>query len=100
MQVVTIALTTVPTMVTVLIGILINNHRLGDMNMSIHRRIDDVKDTLRAEMARNHSEMLMKFAELDQRVTSLETRLDRVETRLDRLETRLDHIEHSLGIKG
>jgi hypothetical protein len=74
-QMFTIALSTVPTMVVVLVGILISNVRLGD-----------VRDLLRAEMKaveagieKNHSEMLHRFAELD---------------------TRLSRIENGLGMRG
>jgi hypothetical protein len=55
-------------MVVVLVGILISNVRLGD-----------VRDLLRAEMDKNHSEMLHRFAELD---------------------TRLSRIENGLGMRG
>ena len=74
-QMFTIALSTVPTMVVVLVGILISNVRLGD-----------VRDLLRAEMKtveasieKNQSEMLHRFAELD---------------------TRLSRIENGLGMRG
>ena len=74
-QMFTIALSTVPTMIVVLVGILISNVRLGD-----------VRDLLRAEMKtveahieKNHSEMLHRFAELD---------------------TRLSRIENGLGMRG
>jgi len=63
-QMFTIALSTVPTMVVVLVGILISNVRLGD-----------VRDLLRAEMDKNHSEMLHRFAELDTRLTRIENGL-------------------------
>ena len=60
----TIALSTVPTMVVVLVDILSSNVRLGD-----------VRDLLRAEMDKNHSEMLNRFAELDARLTRIENGL-------------------------
>lgn len=62
-QLLTIAFATVPTFTVVLVGILLNNHRLND-----------VRDLLRAEMAKNHSELLSKFAELDRRLSALEAR--------------------------
>ena len=46
-QLLSVTLTTVPTMIVVLIGILLNNSRLND-----------VKEVLRAEMDKNQSEML------------------------------------------
>ena len=70
-QLLSIALSTVPTMVVVLTGILISNVRLGD-----------VRDLLRAEMKvleavmeKNQSEMLHRFAELDTRLTRIENGL-------------------------
>jgi len=60
----TVALTTVPTMIFILIGILINNPRLSD-----------VKETLRADMDKNHSEMLHRFGDLDGRLIRIENGL-------------------------
>ncbi|HVO96670.1 MAG TPA: hypothetical protein VMT15_01320 [Bryobacteraceae bacterium] len=77
-QLLSVALTTVPTMVVVLIGILINNARLND----VHSRLGDVKETLRAEMKaveanmeKNHSEMLHRFGDLDTRLSRIENSL-------------------------
>jgi len=51
-QILTIALATVPTMITVLIGILINSSRLSDLRSymdvrfnSVDRRFDEMKET-------------------------------------------------------
>jgi len=70
-QFLTVALTTVPTMIVILIGILINNARLTD-----------VKETLRAEVRvveanieENHSEMLHCVGDLDTRLTRIENGL-------------------------
>ena len=65
-QILTIALSTVPTMLTVLAGILINNARLNDMNArvadlrahvdsrfdGVDRRFDEMKDLWRSELHR------------------------------------------------
>ena len=65
-QILTIALRTVPTMLTVLVGILINNARLGDLNVRIgelrshvdsrfdevDRRFGEMKDLWRSELHR------------------------------------------------
>lgn len=71
-QTLTIALANFPTAVLVLVGILINNHRLNDMK----DRLNDMRDLIRAEVGKNHSEMLGKFAELEQR---LDQRIERLE---------------------
>jgi hypothetical protein len=70
-QILAIALSTVPTMVVVLTGVLINNARLND-----------VRDLLRVEMKlvesgieRNHSEMLHRFGDLDTRLSRIENAL-------------------------
>jgi hypothetical protein len=41
-QILAIALASVPTMLKVLLGILINNSRLGDVNHNLNARIDDL----------------------------------------------------------
>jgi cell division protein FtsL len=65
-QLLTIALTAVPTMLTVLLGILINNGRLNDLNSRIadlrsdmdsqfnrvENRFDEMRDLWRAELRR------------------------------------------------
>jgi hypothetical protein len=65
-QLLAIALASLPTMITVLIGILINNARLGDVNSrlgelrshmdtrfdDVDRRFEDMKDMWRSELHR------------------------------------------------
>ncbi|MEO8051697.1 MAG: hypothetical protein ABI833_14865 [Acidobacteriota bacterium] len=58
-QILTIALATVPTMITVLIGILINSTRLSDLRSYmdvrfnvVDRRLDEMKDIWRSELHR------------------------------------------------
>jgi hypothetical protein len=65
-QILPIALASVPTMLTVLVGILINNSRLSDMNTRIgelrshmdsrfngvNRRFEEMKDLWRSELHR------------------------------------------------
>jgi hypothetical protein len=94
---ISVAVMPITTIVIVLIGVLLNNSnmnsrlsdftvqvnnrfndinaRLNEMNASLNRRIDDTKDLLRAEIAKNHSEMLGKFAELDIRLSRIESHL-------------------------
>ena len=93
-QLLNVALSTVPTMIVVMIGILINNARMGDLRSDLisritdlrsdlTARISDTRDVLRAEMGRDHSELLLKFNELDHRIDGLDTRLKRIERDLD-----------------
>jgi hypothetical protein len=51
-QILTIALATVPTMITVLIGILINNARLSDLRTHMDSRFDESRDLWRSELHR------------------------------------------------
>jgi len=51
-QLLTIALAAVPTMLTVLVGILINNARLSDFLSHMDSRFDDMRDTWRSELHR------------------------------------------------
>ncbi|MGI8744361.1 MAG: hypothetical protein ACR2NN_17665 [Bryobacteraceae bacterium] len=51
-QLLTVGLANLPTAIVVLTGILINNHRLNNL-----------RDLMRAEMAKNHREMLAKFTD-------------------------------------
>jgi hypothetical protein len=54
----------------VLAGSVFNNVRIGDMS----KRIDDMRDLLRAEMSKNQSEMLNRFGDLDARLMKMEQR--------------------------
>ena len=71
-QILSIALASVPTMLTVLVGILINNSRLGDVNS----RIDDLR-----------SHMDSRFDEMRSTWTSELRRVEEV------LDARLKHLE-------
>ena len=73
----------VSTLVIVMVGVLLNNNRLASLKSSVNARfasmeshfntrLNDMRDVLRAEMAKNHSELLIKFAELDHRISRLE----------------------------
>ena len=88
-QILNLALTTVATMTVVLIGILINNARMSDSNarMSdikevlragirvVEEQVGGLRDFVRAEMDKNHGEMLHRFGDLDTRLTRIENSL-------------------------
>src|SRR5271165_4035038 len=72
-----------PIMVTLALAVFFQNRgfdllskRIEDINGSLNKRIDDIGDILRAEMAKNQSELLSKLADmenrLDRRIESLE----------------------------
>jgi hypothetical protein len=92
-QILTIALASVPTMLAVLVGILINNSRLSDTNA----RIAD----LRGHMDSRFGDMDSRFANVDRRFDGVDRRFDeardlwrselyRVEQVID---ARLKHLE-------
>jgi hypothetical protein len=74
-QVLNLALTVIPMMTIVLVGILVNNVRISDLRDSVKSEISNLRDVLRAEMDKNHSEMLHGFADLDTRMTRIENNL-------------------------
>jgi hypothetical protein len=77
-QLLTVALTTVPTMIVILIGILINNARLSDVKETLRAKVKVVE----ANIDNNHSEMLHRFGDLDNQMTLLESRMIRLENGL------------------
>jgi hypothetical protein len=70
-QLLTVALTTVPTMIVILIGILINNARLTDVKETLRAEIRVVEATIE----KNQSEMLHRVGDLDTRLTRIENGL-------------------------
>jgi hypothetical protein len=73
-QILSLALATAPTVITVLIGILINNSRLGDVNVRIadlRSHMDSRFDDMRATW---HSELRRVEEVLDARLKHLEER--------------------------
>jgi hypothetical protein len=73
-QFLSIALASLPTMLTVLIGILINNSRLTDMNTCITElrshmdaRFDDMRVTWRAELRRVEEVLDARLKHLEER---------------------------------
>ena len=85
-QILAIALASVPTMITVLIGILINNARLGDLRHYMEARFNDVD--------RRFNEVDRRFDRVDSRFDDMRdmwrSELHRVEEVLD---ARLKHLE-------
>jgi hypothetical protein len=80
-QILTIALAAVPTMFTVLVGILINNSRLTDLRAhtdarfdavdrrfdTVDRRFDEMRDTWRAELRRVEEVIDARLKHLEER---------------------------------
>ena len=70
-QLLAIALASAPTMITVLIGILINNARLGDVNA----RLGDLRHYID-----------VRFNQVDQRFNEVDRRFDRVDSRFEEMK--------------
>jgi hypothetical protein len=89
-QILTIAMSTAPTMLIVLVGILINNARLGDLSSSLNSRLNDMhtrigETNIRIGELRSHLDV--RFEEMKDLWRS---ELHRVEEVID---ARLKHIE-------
>jgi hypothetical protein len=82
-QILSIALASLPTMLTVLVGILINNSRLGDVNS----RIDDLRSQMDSRIGDLRSHIDSRFDEMR---STWQSELRRVEEVLD---ARLKHLE-------
>ena len=77
----TILTVSVPAL-TVLIGILVNNSRLNDLNAcftdlgaQVNQRIDDLKETWRSELRRVEEVLDALLTHLEERMASLEDRI-------------------------
>ena len=46
--------------------------RIDELGARLDRRMDDMKEVLRAEMQRDHSEVMSKFADVERRIERLE----------------------------
>jgi hypothetical protein len=66
-QIMTIALASVPTMLAVLIGILINNSRLSDLRSHIDIRFEEMKEMWRAELHRVEEVLDARLRHLEER---------------------------------
>jgi hypothetical protein len=73
-QILTVALASAPTMLTVLIGILINNARFSDLNARfgelqrhMDARFDDMRDTWRSELRRVEEVLDARLRHLEER---------------------------------
>jgi flagellar capping protein FliD len=77
-QILVLALANVPTMITVLIGILINNARIGDLNSrmtSLENRISSIENrltNLESKFDTRFDLLLSKIVDLDNRLTRME----------------------------
>jgi len=66
-QALILALPSVLSIVAVLVGILINNSRLGDVRSHLDDRFDDMRDTWRAELRRVEEVIDARLKHLEER---------------------------------
>jgi hypothetical protein len=76
-QIIAIAIT----VLAVLAGSVFNNVRIGDVSVSLNRRIDDMRDVLRAEMNG-------RFEWMDAKLDTIISMLGQLDTRVTKLEGR------------
>jgi hypothetical protein len=66
-QILTIALASLPTMLAVLVGILVNNSRLTDLRAHVDIRFDEMKDMWRSELHRVEEVLDARLKHLEER---------------------------------
>jgi hypothetical protein len=89
-QILTIAMSTAPTMLIVLVGILINNARLGDLSSSLNSRLNDMHTRIggtNIRIGELRSHMDVRFEEMKDLWRSELHRAEEV------IDARLKHIE-------
>ncbi len=78
-QIFVLAIANVPTMITVLIGILINNTRINDLNS----RIVEANGTLNSRIVEANGTLNARIGSVDSRMASLENRFTNLENKFD-----------------
>ena len=66
-QILTVALASVPTMLAVLAGILINKSRLSDLRSHMDARLDELKEMWRSELHRVEEVLDARLKHLEER---------------------------------
>ena len=66
-QILTIAPASLPTMLAVLVGILVNNSRLTDLRAHVDVRFDEMKDMWRSELHRVEAVLDGRLKHLEER---------------------------------
>src|SRR6266481_5935668 len=89
-QIFVLAIANVPTMITVLIGILINNTRINDLNSRIveangtlNSRIVEANGTLNSRIVEANGTLNARISSVDSRMASLENRFTNLENKFD-----------------
>jgi len=78
-QILTIAMSTAPTMLIVLVGILINNARLGDLSSNFNARLGDLSANLGSRM----NDLNARIGETNARIGETEARIGELRSHMD-----------------
>ena len=78
-QILTIAMSTAPTMLIVLVGILINNARLGDLSSNLNARLGDLGNNFNSRF----NDLNTRIGETNARITETNTRISELRTHMD-----------------
>jgi len=78
-QILTIAMSTAPTMLMVLVGILINNARLGDLSSNLNARLGDLGNNFNSRF----NDLNTRIGETNARITETNTRISELRTHMD-----------------
>jgi peptidoglycan hydrolase CwlO-like protein len=98
-QILTIAMSTAPTMLIVLVGILINNARLGDLSTNLNSRFNDLNACIGDTNARI-TEIHARITETDSRVRELRSHMDvRFEEMKDLWRSELHRVEEVIDAR-
>jgi hypothetical protein len=91
-QILTIAMSTAPTMLIVLVGILINNARLGDLSSNLGSRMNDLNTRI--------GETNDRIGETDARIGELRSHMDvRFEEMKDLWRSELHRVEEVIDAR-
>ncbi len=88
-QILTIAMSTAPTMLIVLVGILINNARLGDLSSNFNSRFNDLNTRI-GETNAHLGETNARIAETHARITETHARITETDGRIRELRSHMD----------
>jgi peptidoglycan hydrolase CwlO-like protein len=88
-QILTIAMSTAPTMLIVLVGILINNARLGDLSSNFNSRFNDLNVRI-GETNAHLGETNARIAETHTRIAETNARIGETDARIGELRSHMD----------
>ena len=102
-QILTLAMSTAPTMLIVLVGILINNARLGDLSSSLNARLGDLSSSLDARLGEFSSSVSVRLGDLssnfNSRFTDLNTRVGETNARIAETNARIGDLRSHMDVR-